>query len=160
MFLTSRPIYACEGGSLQRSHIPHVFRQKRSDEIKARAWANDCTQQSHIAKEEANTPVVTSEAIFIQETIFTHKGRDVAKCDKPGAFLQVDNPDYVMMRLDGILAELMVQLPRPSIVNMWPPMQKARQSYMSNWRKLFTKWWRVLLFSIASWSPTLLLLDV
>ena len=28
----------------------------------------------------------------------------------PGAFLQVDNPDYVLMRLVGILAELMVQV--------------------------------------------------
>ena len=31
-------------------------------------------------------------------------------CDIPGAFLQADNPDYVLIRLDGILAELMVQV--------------------------------------------------
>ena len=31
-------------------------------------------------------------------------------CDIPGAFLQADNPDYVLMRLDGILAELVVQV--------------------------------------------------
>ena len=53
---------------------------------------------------------MTSEAIFIQGTIFAHEGRDVATCDIPGAFLQADNPDYVLMRLDGILAELMVQV--------------------------------------------------
>jgi hypothetical protein len=53
---------------------------------------------------------VTSEAIFIQSTIFAHEGRDIATCDIPGAFLQADNPDYVLMRLDGILAELMVQV--------------------------------------------------
>jgi hypothetical protein len=34
----------------------------------------------------------------------------VASCDSPGAFLQADNPDFVLMRLDGILAELMVKV--------------------------------------------------
>ncbi len=53
---------------------------------------------------------MTSEAIFIQGTIFAHEERDVATCDIPGAFLQAGNPDYVLMRLDGILAELMVQV--------------------------------------------------
>ncbi len=55
-------------------------------------------------------PTVSSEAIFIQFTIFAHKRRDVASCDIPGAFLQADNPDFVLMRLDGILAELMVKV--------------------------------------------------
>ena len=84
--------------------------EKRSGEIKARACANGSTQRSHIAKDEATAPTVTSEAIFIQSTIFAHEGRDIATCDIPGAFLQADNPDYVLMRLDGILAELMVQV--------------------------------------------------
>jgi hypothetical protein len=34
----------------------------------------------------------------------------VASCDIPGVFLQVDNPDFALMRLDGILAELMVKV--------------------------------------------------
>jgi hypothetical protein len=34
----------------------------------------------------------------------------VVTCDIPGAFLQADNPDYLLMRLDRILAELMVQV--------------------------------------------------
>ena len=84
--------------------------KKRSGEIKACACANGSTQRSHIAKEEATAPTVTSEAIFIQGTIVVHEGRDDATCDIPGAFLQADNPDYVLMRLDGILAELMVQV--------------------------------------------------
>ncbi len=34
----------------------------------------------------------------------------MASCDIPGAFLQADNPDFVPMCLDGILAELMVKV--------------------------------------------------
>jgi hypothetical protein len=34
----------------------------------------------------------------------------VASCDIPGAFLQANNPDFVLIHLDGILAELMVKV--------------------------------------------------
>ncbi len=55
-------------------------------------------------------PTVTSDAIFIQSTIFAHERRDVATCNILGAFLKIDNPDYVLMHLDDILAELMVEV--------------------------------------------------
>jgi hypothetical protein len=84
--------------------------EKRSGEVKARACANGSVQRKHVAKEEAAAPTVTSEAIFVQSTIYAHESRDVATCDIPGAFLQAGNPDFVLMRLDGILAELMVKI--------------------------------------------------
>ena len=84
--------------------------KKRSGEVKARACANGSAQRTHIAKDEAAAPTVSPDAIFVQATIYAHENRDVATCDIPGAFLQADNPDYVLMRLDGILAELMVQV--------------------------------------------------
>jgi hypothetical protein len=62
-----------------------------------------------MAKQEATAPTVTLEAIFIHCTIFAHEQQDVASCDVPGAFLQANNTDFVLMRLDGILAELMVK---------------------------------------------------
>jgi len=82
--------------------------EKHSGKIKARGCADGSKQRDHIAKEEATAPTVSTEAIFLQSTIFTHERCDVATCDIPGAFLQADNPYYVLMRLDGILAELMV----------------------------------------------------
>ena len=72
--------------------------------------ANVSVQCKHVAKDAAAAPMVTSEAIFVQSTIYAHESRDVATCDIPGAFLQADNPDFVLMRLDGILAELMVKI--------------------------------------------------
>jgi hypothetical protein len=72
--------------------------------------ANGSTQCYHLAKEEAVVLTVTSEAIFIQGTIFAHEQQDVATCDIPVAFLQPDNPNYVLMYLDGILAKLMVKI--------------------------------------------------
>ena len=84
--------------------------EKCTGEVKARACADGSVQRQHIAKEEAAAPTVTSEAIFVQATIYAHENRDTATCDIPGAFLQANNPDYVLMRLDGILAELMAKV--------------------------------------------------
>jgi hypothetical protein len=53
-----------------------LLTEKQSGEIKVRACANGSTQHTHIAKEEAMAPTVTSEAIFIQGTIFAHENRD------------------------------------------------------------------------------------
>ena len=50
------------------------------------------------------------DAILIQVTIFAHERRDVVTCDTPGAFLQTDNPDYVLMLLNCVLAKLMVTI--------------------------------------------------
>ncbi len=84
--------------------------EKRTGEVKARGCADGSKQCEHIPKKEATAPTVTSEAIFIQSTILAHERPDVATCDIPGAFLQVDNPDFVLMRLDGVLLELMVTI--------------------------------------------------
>jgi hypothetical protein len=84
--------------------------EKRSGEVKAQGCVDGSKQRDHIAKEEATAPTVSFDAIFIQGTIFAHENRDVAMCDIPGAFLQANNPDYVLMRLDGILAKLMVSI--------------------------------------------------
>ncbi len=92
--------------------------EKYMGDIIAQACANGSTQRTHIAKDEATAPTGTSDAIFIQGTIFAHEGHGVATCDIPGAFLQADNSNYVLMRLDGILAELMVKV-APSIYHKY-----------------------------------------
>ena len=109
MFQTTWPVDIVKRRVSECTNFPNVSDGKRSGEIKTRACANGSTQRTHIVKEEATAPTVTSEAIFLQGTIFAHENRDIDTGNIPGAFLQADNPDYVLMRLDGILAELMVQ---------------------------------------------------
>ncbi len=92
-------------------------------------------QQQHIAKEEATAPTVTSGAIFIQSTFFAHERRDVATCNIPGAFLQVDNPDYVLMHLDSILAELMVEV-APLLYCKYVTAN-AKGKPVLNWKNLY-----------------------
>jgi hypothetical protein len=55
-------------------------------------------------------PPSLQKQFFFQGTIFAHERQDVATCDIPGTFLHANNPDYVLMSLNGILAELMVKI--------------------------------------------------
>ena len=84
--------------------------EKCTGKVKACGCANGSKQPANIAKDEAAAPTVSSVAIFIQGTIFAHKGRNVANCNMPGAFLQADNPDYVLMHIDDISAKLIVTI--------------------------------------------------
>jgi hypothetical protein len=106
----------CDPASLTRDDCSNALSslmfltEKRSGKVKARACANGSVQRQYVAKEEATAPTVTSESIIIQSTIYAHENQDVATCDIPGAFLQANKPDLVLMCLDGILAELMVKV--------------------------------------------------
>ena len=84
--------------------------KKSSGEIKAHGCADGRKQREHIAKDEATAPTVSTDALFITLVISAHEQHNVASADIPGAFLHADNDERVTMRLDGILAEMMVKL--------------------------------------------------
>jgi hypothetical protein len=52
-------------------------------------------QQSHVAKEEAASPMVALESVFMTSTIDARENRKVVTMDIPGAFLHTTNKDYV-----------------------------------------------------------------
>ncbi len=49
------------------------------------------------------------DSVFIMPTIDAKENRKVVMIDIPGAFLHMDNEDYVIMKIVGTLAELMVK---------------------------------------------------
>jgi hypothetical protein len=85
------------------------LRQKKNGVVKARSCANGNPQREHIAKEEAAAPTVALELVFLTLTINAKEIREVVTIDIPGAFLHADNKDYVIMKMVGTLAELMVK---------------------------------------------------
>jgi hypothetical protein len=60
-------------------------------------------------KEEAAAPTVALESVFITTAIDAKEHWKVVTIDIPGAFLHADNEDYVIMKMVGTLAELMVK---------------------------------------------------
>jgi hypothetical protein len=63
-----------------------------------------------VAKEEAVAPTVALESVFVTATINTKEKQKVVTIDIPGVFLHANNEDYVVMKMNGLLAELMVKM--------------------------------------------------
>jgi hypothetical protein len=115
--------------------------KKRCGRIKARACANGSKQRSYIAKENAISPTVATDSVFITSAIEAHERRHVMTMDIPGAFLHADTDEEIHMLLRGQLAELMVKIDpklyRPFITKngcgesiMFVKMQKAMYGMM------------------------------
>jgi hypothetical protein len=84
------------------------LKEKRDGRIKARACADGRKQRETTAQDEAASPTVSTDSVFLTCAIEAMEGRDVATIDLPGAFLHADCDDYVLMSFQGRLAELMV----------------------------------------------------
>eukprot|EP00804_Cyclotella_cryptica_P010072 CCRYP_018045-RB/>CCRYP_018045-RB protein AED:0.27 eAED:-0.33 QI:0/-1/0/1/-1/1/1/0/595 len=84
------------------------LKQKKDGTVKARTCADGRKQRESTAEEEAASPTVSMESIFMSCVIEASEGRGVRVIDLPGAFLHADCPDHVIMRFHCRLAELMV----------------------------------------------------
>ena len=86
------------------------LKEKRTGEIKARGCVNGSKQREYIKKEDATSPTVSLESLFIIASINAFENRKVATFDIPGAFLHTETDEDVIMALEGPLAELMVKV--------------------------------------------------
>src|SRR5210317_1489638 len=100
-----------------------LLKQKRDGTIKGRNCADGRKQREFTSKEEAASPTVKLESVFLTSVIEAHEGRDVTTIDIPNAFIQnkIENEaDKVVMRMRGKLAEYLVliapQIYKPYVV--------------------------------------------
>jgi hypothetical protein len=86
------------------------LKEKASGEIKGRTCINGAPQREYIKKEDAASPTVATDSVFITGAIDAHEERHNASCDLPGAFLHTVTDEKVIMVLRGELCELMVKV--------------------------------------------------
>ncbi len=103
------------------------LRQKKNGAVKARSCANGNPQREHITKEESAAPMVALDSVFLTSTIDAKENREVVTIDIPGAFLHADNEDYVIMKMVGTLAELMVKT-NPKMYRQYVVLEKGRSA--------------------------------
>ena len=101
------------------------LKEKQNGDVKARSCANGSVQREHVAKEEAAAPTVCLESVFATATIDAKERRKVVTVDIPGAFLHTDNEDYVIMKMVGTLAELMVKT-NPKMYRQYVILEKGK----------------------------------
>ena len=86
------------------------LKRKRSGKIKARGCADGRPQRAYIPKEDARASTVSTEVVFMTAVIDAMENRTVAVVDIPGAFMQADMDPGVYMRIDGAMAELLMEI--------------------------------------------------
>ena len=86
------------------------LKEKANGEIKSRTCINGAPQRKYIKKEDAASPTVSTDGVFIVNAINAYEERDVATMDLPGAFLNTLTDELVFMVLKGELCELMVKV--------------------------------------------------
>ncbi len=65
------------------------------------------------------------ESVFITSTIDAKESRKVVTIDIPGVFLHANDDDYVIMKMVGTLAELMVKT-NPRLYRQCVVLEKGR----------------------------------
>jgi hypothetical protein len=106
-----KPLYAnklFDEEKLKALTLLIFLKEKQDGNVKARSCANGSVQREHVAKEEAAAPTVALESVFVTATIDAKEKQKVVTIDIPGAFLNADKKNYVVMKMNGLLVELMV----------------------------------------------------
>ena len=86
------------------------LKRQHSGKIKARGCADGRPQRAYIPREDARAPTVSMEAVFMTAVIDAMENRTVAVVDIPGPFMQADMDPGVYMRIDGAMAELLMEI--------------------------------------------------
>jgi hypothetical protein len=97
------------------------LKRKRCGKVKSRGCADGRKQRAYTAREDAASPTVATESVFLTTVIDALEGRDVAVIDVPGAFMQADMDELVHIRFTGKMVDLLLEIDQdmysPCVVN-------------------------------------------
>lgn len=86
------------------------LKRKRCGKIKGRGCADGRKQRAYISREEASSPTVSTEAVFLTAIIDAMENREVAVVDVPGAFMQADMDEEVHVKFTGRMVDLLLEI--------------------------------------------------
>jgi hypothetical protein len=86
------------------------LKRKRCGKIKGRGCADGRKQRMYTAKEDAASPTVAIESIFLTAVVDGMENREVAVLDVPGAFMQADMDELVHVRFTGKMVDLLIEI--------------------------------------------------
>ena len=88
----------------------NLIKEKRDGSLKGRTCADGRPQRDLYEKSETSSPTVSNEALMLSLMIDSFEGRDVATADVAGAYLNADMPDYVLLRFEGEMVDIMCEI--------------------------------------------------
>ena len=98
-WVTKDPAMLSRADKLRDLSSRMFLKEKRSGKVKGIACVNRAPQRAYIRKEDASSPTVANESLFITSVIAAHKKRFVRCYDVPGAFLHTEYDENLLMVL-------------------------------------------------------------
>jgi hypothetical protein len=83
---------------------------KRCGKIKGCGCADGRKQRACTTREDAASPTVATESIFLTTVIDALEGRDVPVLNVPGTFMQADMDELVHVRFTGKMVDLLMEI--------------------------------------------------
>jgi hypothetical protein len=108
-----KPINYQTLSSKQKSHVLRSLmfvKRKRNNVLKSRFVANGSMQIRSLAAIDPSSPTVSTEALFISAAIDAMEQRQMATVDVEGAYLHCKMVGEVFMRIDKVIADIMLQI--------------------------------------------------
>ena len=140
------------------------LKRKRCGKIKGRGCADGRKQRAFIAKEDASSPTVATEAVFMTAILDAMERREVAVIDIPGAFMQAIMDPGVYMRITGLMVTLLLEIDdsyRPFVVyeRGEPVLYVELLRAIYGTLRAARLFWEKLTAVIKSWGYTINLYD-
>jgi hypothetical protein len=86
------------------------LKRKQTGQVKGRGCADGRKQREYISKEDATSPTVAIEAVFLTAVVDAFEGRSVVVVDVPRVFMQADMDKIVYVRFNGEMVEMLVKI--------------------------------------------------
>ncbi|CAJ1934800.1 unnamed protein product [Cylindrotheca closterium] len=87
-----------------------LLAEKNTGEIKGRCVYKGDGTREWLSREDTSSPIAALEAILITCVIDAYEGRDMMSLDIPNAFIQTQMPMMMMMKITGLLVDMMIRL--------------------------------------------------
>eukprot|EP00804_Cyclotella_cryptica_P003539 CCRYP_002162-RA/>CCRYP_002162-RA protein AED:0.36 eAED:0.36 QI:0/-1/0/1/-1/1/1/0/220 len=148
-----RTFFPCDPKTLRREERRKALssliflKEKESGEVKGRTCVNGAPWREYIRKEDATSPTVATNSVFLTGAVDASQKRDVAYIDLPGAFLHTLTDEKVIMVLRGELCELMC-LVEPKLYQKYVCKDKKGQQvlYVELYKSIYGLMGSALLF--------------
>lgn len=96
----------------KRNTLPSInlIKEKQCGRIKGHSVADGRRQRHLYDKADITSPTVSTDALLLTMVINAMEQREVATADIPGAYLQADMPDFVILKMKGKSVDVMCQM--------------------------------------------------
>jgi hypothetical protein len=105
------------------------LKEKRCGTIKGRGCADGKSQRGYMTKEATSSPTVATEALILTCVIDAIRRRNVATCNISGAFMQSDMKGKVVMKVEGVMAEVILKIDQTKYKKLWVYPLLANDGY-------------------------------